>query len=260
MRQRFLLCLLLVMLTLAGCAHPSQTKVTLKLLYQNRPIDCLADLRVGSNTFKVQNLLLYLSDIAINGEPVAIVATANSDRENGVALLGLRCGSTPYFVAESITLAGTIGNHRKPVRLDFTLGVPSPLNHQNPLQAKAPLTASDMFWTWQQGYKFLRLDLAAENAAHDWYFHLGAFGCESPSSQRPPVDSCSWGNRFNFSIAEYWPGTAINLHLDWLLTEVNLAAGNCMGNPETSACEGLFSALNETQERLFTAEVVANGN
>lgn len=45
--------------------------------------------------------------------------------------------------------------------LRFTLGVPFDLNHGDPTIAPAPLNFSAMFWAWQSGYKFVKIDMAS---------------------------------------------------------------------------------------------------
>jgi len=43
----------------------------------------------------------------------------------------------------------------------FTLGVPFELNHGDPTLAPSPLNLSAMFWAWQSGYKFVKIDMAS---------------------------------------------------------------------------------------------------
>ena len=61
-------------------------------------------------------------------------------------------------------------------RIEFMLGVPFDRNHGNPLHAAPPLDGPAMFWSWQSGHKFVRLDLADV-----WSLHLGSTGCVSRS-------------------------------------------------------------------------------
>lgn len=100
----------------------------------------------------------------------------------------------------------------------FTLAVPFESNHLNPLSQASPLSAPEMFWSWQAGHKFLRLDakqltqlkLNAKNNAIEtissrtplakWAFHLGSLGCESKSSLRAPSSACAMPNRFTITI------------------------------------------------------------
>jgi hypothetical protein len=42
----------------------------------------------------------------------------------------------------------------------FTLGVPFDLNHGDPTIAPSPLNLTAMFWAWQSGYRFVKIDMA----------------------------------------------------------------------------------------------------
>ena len=59
----------------------------------------------------------------------------------------------------------------------FTLGVPAALNHGNQATAPAPLNFSGMFWTWQDGYKFLRTEGKTVGGRGTFMMHLGSTGC-----------------------------------------------------------------------------------
>jgi uncharacterized repeat protein (TIGR04052 family) len=74
----------------------------------------------------------------------------------------------------------------------FSVGVPFDLNHANQLTATAPLNRAELFWSWQSGYKFLRLELTDEQ--HAGAFHLGSTGCSSASALRPPREACAQPN------------------------------------------------------------------
>lgn len=87
---------------------------------------------------------------------------------------------------------GTAASGTSYTGLRFTVGVPFELNHANPLGAAAPLDRTDLFWTWQTGYKFLRADLAVDG--REWSFHLGSTGCSSASALRPPAAPCAQPN------------------------------------------------------------------
>ena len=104
--------------------------------------------------------------------------------------------------------------------LEFDLGVPFERNHANPLTAPPPLNAASMFWTWQTGYKFLRLDLGT-----DWSFHLGSTGCVSESAVRPP-EACRQPNRATIRLpaAAAFDGV-VAVDLDGLLAGIDIAVG-----------------------------------
>ena len=96
--------------------------------------------------------------------------------------------------------------------LEYTIGVPSSLNHANPLLAQSPLDISSMFWTWQQGYKFFRLDGKYETNSESntetttkWAFHLGSSGCVSPSALQAPTKGCEYEHRIKIILKGFDP-------------------------------------------------------
>ncbi len=123
----------------------------------------------------------------------------------------------------------------------FRLGVPFEHNHGNPLAAAAPLNVPSMFWTWQSGYKFLRVDLGNE-----WSFHLGSTGCLSASAVRPPANACRQPNlaRIRLPVEAAYGGIVL-VDLDALHGDVEIAmAGNCMeAFAERPGCRRLLARL-----------------
>ena len=102
----------------------------------------------------------------------------------------------------------------------FTLGVPFKLNHVDPTTAPAPLSSTAMFWTWQGGYKFLKVDMASAGttavhghgaahgaghgggAASGFSVHLGSTMCASPSKTAAPT-ACANPNRLTVSLPQF---------------------------------------------------------
>ena len=77
--------------------------------------------------------------------------------------------------------------------LQFTLGIPSDLNHEDATLAPSPLNLTSLWWNWRGGYKFVRIDLDNQNTAlkhepHDqgqdqaqsqsFLLHIGSTGCK----------------------------------------------------------------------------------
>ncbi|MEM8614095.1 MAG: MbnP family copper-binding protein, partial [Cyanobacteria bacterium P01_H01_bin.105] len=87
----------------------------------------------------------------------------------------------------------------------FTLGVPFGLNHVDSTLAPSPLNLTSLWWNWNFGYKFARIDLtpatemagasAAQTKQHaaeefsGFAFHLGSVGCQMDATQAPVVCS-----------------------------------------------------------------------
>ena len=125
--------------------------------------------------------------------------------------------------------------------VEFELGVPFEMNHTNPLRAPAPLNVPTMFWTWQTGYKFLRIDLAGR-----WAFHIGSTGCHSASAVRPPAEPCRHPNLATIRLpVGTTDETRIRIALDELLRDTNISeAENCLdAYAEKSTCRKLVQRL-----------------
>lgn len=103
------------------------------------------------------------------------------------------------------------------VGVSFDVGVPFALNHQDATTAPSPLNLSAMFWSWQGGYKFVRVELVRQGAPETgdgadevaasagaqghasggmglWPIHIGSTGCASPAPVIAPTDACSRPN------------------------------------------------------------------
>jgi uncharacterized repeat protein (TIGR04052 family) len=124
----------------------------------------------------------------------------------------------------------------------FTLGVPFDRNHEDPLQAAAPLDDSAMHWHWRSGYKFLRAGLATQEDG--FWIHLGSTGCEGRVGN---ITSCSSPNRIVVQLDEFVPGRdRIVFDFAALIDGTDLGDGagsDCSSSPAEESCRSPFSAL-----------------
>lgn len=130
----------------------------------------------------------------------------------------------------------------------FTIGLPFEENHANPLTQPSPLNDSSMFWSWQTGHKFLRLDVHNTSAPHEtWSYHLGSIGCESESAMRPPEKSCTFTNRVEMILPMTQLDTDLDLALSVpvMLAQVSLPdSDGCMFEaPDDPVCNQLLRNL-----------------
>ena len=138
------------------------------------------------------------------------------------------------------TLLGTVrrGDY---VSMEFLLGVPFEANHGNPLHAQPPLNQPAMFWSWQAGHKFLRLDVN-----NTWSFHLGSTGCHSASAVRAPEAECRRPNlaRIRLPASAATDGT-VAVDLAVLLGDMHPGrTPNCMGDyAKHTICRDALGAL-----------------
>ena len=129
----------------------------------------------------------------------------------------------------------------------FKLGVPFALNHADAAVAPSPLNLTPLFWSWQFGYKFARIDL--KSAAQDlWAIHLGSTGCEMDGDNN--VTGCMAENRPTVELTGFDP-TSKPITVDVLElvkaadVDVNQegTAPGCMSEPADLDCAPVFTAL-----------------
>ncbi|ERN42970.1 hypothetical protein KR51_00002780 [Rubidibacter lacunae KORDI 51-2] len=113
----------------------------------------------------------YVSKVALidtNGRAVPVVLEQDGKwQHKDLTLLDFedRTGACDNGTVETRDrVVGTVpaGDYRG---VRFLLGVPFDLNHADAVTAPSPLNLTSMWWNWQGGYKFLRLDLSAPMAA-----------------------------------------------------------------------------------------------
>jgi uncharacterized repeat protein (TIGR04052 family) len=249
---------LLAAAAFSGCDAETATLAPVTLTFEAvvgaAPFGCSAaqgDLGVSGSTLTFSDFRMYVSEVALLGPdgevtPVALVPEApwQSDR---VALLDFEdatgaCSNGTPETRTSVT-AEDPGHAVTGVRL--TLGVPADLNHGDASTAASPLDLTGLFWSWNAGYKFLRLD-ATVDESRPFNFHLGSVGCTRGADA---AVTCARPNRAVLTLPGFDPATSvIRLDVAALLAGVDLAtdaggAPGCMASPDDPECGPLFSAL-----------------
>jgi uncharacterized repeat protein (TIGR04052 family) len=156
---------------------------------------------VGPGAESIKRLQFYVSSVELlhgDGASQRLELTALPERQSDrVALIDLIGGPSDGNVLAGRVPRGTYTGIR------FSIGVPFDLNHANPLTAGAPLNRAELFWNWQSGYKFLRLELTDDQ--HAGAFHLGSTGCSSASALRPPQLPCARPNAMRVELHGFDP-------------------------------------------------------
>jgi uncharacterized repeat protein (TIGR04052 family) len=134
----------------------------------------------------------------------------------------------------------------------FDVGVPFAMNHNDSATAPPPLNAPGMFWTWQGGYKFVRVDFAVQSdPPARWNIHIGSTGCESAAPTEAPAAECGRPNRATITLEGLDPlSDAIDIDLGALVAGADLTSNvvdtppGCMSNPmEPDDCTAVFDSL-----------------
>ena len=141
--------------------------------------------------------------------------------------------------------------------LRFKVGVPFAANHGDAATALSPLNLSGLFWSWQGGYKFMRIDMqfAAAVSGEDpsargsgLQLHLGSTGCSlDVPTQR--VGACSAPNRPEIALAGFDPNTdTVVIDYAAIVAGVDLSrdmggAPGCMSGQDDPECAAIFDHL-----------------
>jgi uncharacterized repeat protein (TIGR04052 family) len=221
-----------------------------------------AGLGASGSTFTPRDLRLFVHALRlVDGEgreqPVEMVEDGRWQTA-GVALLDFE-GDTPACsdgtpeVNREILGRTEMTDHE---RLRFRVGVPFELNHSPETSAPSPLNLTTMFWTWQDGYKFVRLegDVVARGG---WIFHLGSSGCDGGLNGGTTM--CARPNVVDVDIP-FRPGEAVVLDLAALLAGSDFAGASadvgCMSDPVDAECAPLFERLGlrgDSPQEVFRA-------
>jgi hypothetical protein len=137
----------------------------------DQPFSCTESYRLGTAETMAMptDFRLYVSDVAlIDAEGNAVPLTLEQDGKwqyDTVALLDFedRTGTCANGTPETRTqVVGTVpaGDYQG---VQFTVGVPFDLNHDDATLAPSPLNLTSLWWNWRGGYKFLRVDLETHN-------------------------------------------------------------------------------------------------
>ena len=245
---------------------------------------------VGSTRSKVtpSDFRFYVSEVSlVDSAGKAVPLALDQDerwQHRNVALLDFEDRTGPCLTGTQETrnvVTGTVpaGTYRG---LRFTLGVPFDLNHADSTIAPSPLNLTSLFWNWQAGYKFLRIDLATSGRPQDikpgdaprfgdrtasqrlgFAIHLGSTVCAADGPNKAP-GSCANPNRPVVEIADFDPDRdvvvadlgAVLEGVDVDTNQADTPAG-CMSSPNDSDCSplmrnfGLTFAGQSGQQKFF---------
>jgi uncharacterized repeat protein (TIGR04052 family) len=177
----------------------------------------------------------YISEVRlVTSDGAEVPVTLDDDgmfQQGDVALLDFEDGSGPCASGNSAMrseVTGTVpaGSYEE---LRFTLGVPFALNHSDAATAEPPLNVSGMFWVWQGGRKFLRIDLAGETP---YNVHLGSTVCMSSGPTAPPTEACGRPNRATVQLEGFdLESSVILADLETLVMDADLTANTAASPP-----------------------------
>lgn len=208
---------------------------------------------------------MYVHDVRLvteDGDEVRVELDDDGMWQNGeVALLDFENGCGDMGTPETNdTLRGTAppGPY---TGIRFRVGVPESLNHADPTAAGTPLNLTALWWNWNGGYKFIRLE-GNSSTFDGWRLHLGSTMCEGDMMGNA---TCNTANRPDVALDGFDP-TASGLVVDLAELVATSAIDDtgeqpgCMSNPMDADCAALFDSLglpfggsSPTGQRVFRA-------
>ncbi len=138
----------------------------------------------------------------------------------------------------------------KYVGVKFAVGVPFERNHADPAKAPSPLNLTQLFWVWNSGYKFARIEMQTTGLPQGWMLHLGSTGCQPGGTMQTIPAKCEFGNRAEITLSNFnVNGDVVVTDLKKLLDGANVdvnqpkTARGCMSAQNDADCAALFANI-----------------
>lgn len=203
----------------------------------------------GGTTIDAADFRLYVHNVRLvdnagNEAPITIEEDKKWQHQ-GVVLLDFedKSGECTGTTDTNRQIRGTVfGAGRSWKGIRFALGVPFALNHSDVATAPSPLNLSSMFWSWQGGYKFVRIE-GTNAGGLGFIVHLGSTGCMKDGSGK--VTSCQSPNRADIALDGFSPNTqriAVDLAALFSATDLGKEV-ECMSGPGVADCVPLFDRM-----------------
>jgi uncharacterized repeat protein (TIGR04052 family) len=220
----------------------------------DQPFNCASTYEgIGSSgaEIRVTDFRFFVSDVHLidaKGRESRLSLSNDGKWQNEtVALIAFESGAgrcNPDQV--NMEIRGTV-NTGSYTGLRFTVGVPRIENHADPATAPSPLNLSRMFWSWNDGYKFMRLEMSTVGRANGYLLHLGSTGCRTEIPGDSASTQCRSENRPEIYLPQFNSASDfVKVDLKALLNGVNVgdrSGGGCMSSPGDTACAGAFKNL-----------------
>lgn len=246
------LCLTAVAPVVGGCGQDLQpVTLSFRAVVGDRDFACGQTYAgLGSSAAQVQpaDFRLYvhnirLVDATFAEQPLTLEQDGLWQYQN-VALLDFedKQGLCDGTAATNLTIRGQVAaSSTAYTGVRFVLGLPPELNHGNQATAPAPLNLSGLFWSWQDGYKFLRTEGRVVGGNSSFLMHLGSTDCTSAGGQT----QCKNLNTPEIRLAGFDPQRSrISVDLAALLAGSDLGLGMvCQSEPDVTVCGPVFQRL-----------------
>lgn len=272
---------------LAACAGdaraPAEPQLTLAFEARvgDAPFSC-SSLATGmgttSATVEPLDFRIYVHDVRLlraDGSEVPLLLVDDGKwQSSGVALLDFedKTGSCRNGTPDLNTALRGTAPAGEYVGLKLKIGVPFALNHADSTTLASPLNLSSLYWDWNAGHKFARIDgrlagsTAAPTEATAFNIHLGSLQCRGAANA---ITDCSRPNIGEVELRGFDP-TAKTILVDYkaLVAKSDLTrdlggASGCMAEADDPECPPILAHLgvrptsgqpDATQQALFRVE------
>lgn len=221
------------------------------------PAACGTPVTIGGVEAELADGRMFLSDIELrnaDGDWVPLMLTPDDKwQREDLVLLDFEDGTGACADSGNSDLndqaVGTVADGDYDA-VRFVLGVPFEDNHNDSATEAPPLNAPGMFWTWQGGYKFVRVDYMTTGATPTrWNVHIGSTACESAAPVEAPANECGRSNRSTITLEGIDPmADTIEVDLGALVDGADISVNTvdtppgCMSMPmEPDDCNPVYS-------------------
>lgn len=244
-------------------------KISFSAQFGDEPFSCdgsFAGVGRGDQTYTPTDARLYVHDVTlVRADGTSTPLTLKEDavfQSQGVALLDFESGADNCANGTLLTNTEILGTapEGEYTGVRFTIGVPASLNHGNQATAASPLNLTGLWWSWLDGYKFMKVDGRTEGMPIGALFHLGSTQCVDENTDTV----CE--NENTPTIALDWtPSQTIIFDLKKLFEDAHLDMDEggdlgCTSSPQDPDCAPIFRNLGmpldaiETPQRVFRTE------
>lgn len=246
------------------------TSIEFRAEINREPFVCgqtYANVGIASSDFTVTDARLYVYDIELvdlSEQTHPLMLDANAYQSRGLALLDFENGCGPDGTPGTHTVVTGVAPELDYQAVRFTLGVPKARNFIDLAHAAPPLDVTGMYWVWQSGYRFLKLDGASPIAGggiEPFSVHVGASGCPGKNLASPPEGDCLYPNTVTYDLPAFSPThSSITVDIGDLLADSDLggpSGGGCLSSPTDPDCVVVFPRIGigaPEQQRMFRVE------
>lgn len=251
MRTRLVSTFIVGLSVLGGSAHAQSAPQPVALRFAatvgSAPLACgskYSDIGTTKSAISIVDFRFYISRLRLlkddgTEQPVTLTQDGLWQLDD-VALLDFEDGSRTCANGTEQTrdvIEGQVPAGRY-VGVRFDLGLPFEKNHQEPTLQPSPLNLTRLFWNWNAGYKFMRLDIRSTGLPQGWMLHLGSTGCTPRDTMQTVPVSCARPNIVTVSLPNF------NVASDVVEFDVQaLLAGSNVDSNTKDTPEGCMSGL-----------------